>query len=298
MRKLEEEYEPDEWKIELQSEIISAITGTGEVKALSTANIGMRYQFSAPGSLYKYYNDNVDRLDAVRTNKMWYSAPCNFNDVFDCEITIDEESIVKSILKLAPGGTHVRKGSHIWRKVQKEINNVSSVFNKLRVTTGVSCLSELDDSLLMWAHYANNHRGFCVEYDLMEIREQLGFTPIPIVYSDDRVCLHSINPDTVEKDSWAILIRSLSTKSPEWSYENEWRIIRDKASCGDKWNEIKKGALLEMTKPKSIILGCEAISSFEQKVKEYCSSNKVSLYKMQKDQVEYKLNKRVVLEFA
>lgn len=30
---------------------------------------------------------------------------------------------------------------------------------------GVSCFSEKVDDLLMWGHYAEGHRGFCLEFD-------------------------------------------------------------------------------------------------------------------------------------
>ncbi len=39
----------------------------------------------------------------------------------------------------------------------------------------IACLTETEDSLLMWSHYANNHCGMCVEYDLLSINEQLKF---------------------------------------------------------------------------------------------------------------------------
>ena len=88
-----------------------------------------------------------------------------------------------------------------------------------------------------------------MEYNLLEINRQLRFTAIPVIYSDSRVCFRSINMDSIDQDTHTAFIESLSTKSPEWSYEKEWRIIRDKAACGDKWNELKKGALLDMIFP-------------------------------------------------
>ena len=57
-------------------------------------------------------------------------------------------------------------------------------FEETKQVTGISCLSESDSSLLMWAHYANNHKGMCVEYELLQISEQLKFSPIPVIYTD------------------------------------------------------------------------------------------------------------------
>ena len=41
---------------------------------------------------------NYGREDR-KNNKMWYSAPCNFNDVFECEAAIDKDSIVEDIMR-------------------------------------------------------------------------------------------------------------------------------------------------------------------------------------------------------
>lgn len=100
------------------------------------------------------------------------------------------------------------------------------MFAQMRSAIGIACLSELDDSLLMWAHYANNHRGMCVEYELLEINKQLKFTPVPIIYSEERVCFNSLNLSEIEKDTTKIFIESLTSKSPEWNYEKEWRTVR------------------------------------------------------------------------
>jgi hypothetical protein len=88
---------------------------------------------------------------------------------------------------------------------------------------GVFCLSESADNLLMWAHYADNHRGVCVEIDTSISffhSAQLGFN-LPnngkVHYLDKRPVLSHSN------------LRSpnlLFRKSPEWAYEKEWRFIK------------------------------------------------------------------------
>ncbi len=291
----------DDWKETLHSEIITSLTGSFEEKRRATIQVGMYYQCSAPASLYKYYGDSLKRLDTVKDNKMWYSAPCNFNDVFDCEITVDEKAIMNDALKMIPGNIPVRPGSRAWKSVhetmKRELRSFRSTFEKLRYTMGVACLSESDTSLLMWAHYADNHRGMCVEYDLMEINNQLNFTPVPVVYSDDRVCFNTLNPDTAKNDSLSFFIRSITSKSRDWSYEREWRIIREDTACGERWNKDKNGALLDMICPSSIILGCAVTAEFENAVRKYCEDYKINLYKMEKDREQYQLNKKAVIMF-
>lgn len=33
----------------------------------------------------------------------------------------------------------------------------------------LACFSETYKSILMWSHYANNYKGFCVEYNFKEL---------------------------------------------------------------------------------------------------------------------------------
>lgn len=301
MEEQEKEYDQDEWKFSLRSEVLAAITGNQAEQTRAYAEVGYYYQCCAPASLYKYYPDTELHLNSVKNNQMWYSAPCNFNDVFDCDISIDDQKVFDEALKLFPDKRGIRPGSKMWKDIRIEmkqhLKGLRTEFDSLKDTTGVTCLSESEDSLLMWAHYANNHRGICVEYNLLEINSVLGFTAIPVIYSGERTCFNFFNIQSIEKDTLQLFIRSLTSKSPEWRYEKEWRIIRDQGACGDKWDVNKKGALLETIKPSSVILGCAAKPEFEQEVTDYCNASRINLYKMEKDMIQYQLNKKAILEF-
>jgi hypothetical protein len=289
----------DGWKDIVRSAFILGMTGTPAEKEKATIDIGYYYMCCAPASLYKYYSDLPRNFEAVKNNKMWYSAPCCFNDVFDCTLTIEEKDIFDSTLRMVPDSMSIRKGSPMWKQIRgtvgQNIRTFLSSFDDLRSRMGISCLSETDDSLLMWAHYANNHSGLCVEYELLEFNRQLGFSPVPIVYSDDRVIIRTL--ETLGNDIQGLFIKSLTSKSPEWGYEKEWRIIRDDGACGEKWDSEKKGALLDAICPKSITLGCMAKPEYEQNVRKYCEENRINLYKMEMSRREYRLEKVVVLQF-
>ena len=301
MSTIEHINQDEEWKKQLREKFIILMTGSEREKQSLYANIGYVYQCYAPASVYKYYSDSSLNLNALKSNKMWYSAPCNFNDVFDCDVTVDKDQLFKSI-QTYPGVQGVRIGSPMWKQMKSQAKSsargMREMFSQMRSQMGITCLSELDDSLLMWAHYANNHRGMCVEYELMEINRQLKFTPIPVIYSEKRAYLDSLNPDTVERDTTKVFIESLTSKSPEWSYEKEWRIIRDDGACGDRWDAEKKGALLDMIRPSSVTLGCMAKQEFSKEVQEYCKDNQINLYRMERDPKLYRLVKVPILEFS
>ena len=74
----------------------------------------------------------------------------------------------------------------------------------------------------MWAHYADGHKGFCVEYDFSsEFRKPLR-------------SFNRVHYDTVDlsKDKLSIT-EAFATKSKEWKYENEVRLISYNCDSND-----------------------------------------------------------------
>lgn len=68
----------------------------------------------------------------------------------------------------------------------------------------------------MWAHYASNHFGFCLEFDT---NNSLFGRAYKVRYID------AINKiDIVETDT-NVHFNSLLTKTTDWQYESEYRII-------------------------------------------------------------------------
>jgi hypothetical protein len=103
-----------------------------------------------------------------------------------------------------------------------------AIERELRKTheTGVLCLSSKFDSPLMWSHYADQHRGVCVEYDVSELIPQ-GLHKVS--YGESCKVLASQIRDWVFYDNLvaqqAIDKACLLTKSTQWAYENEWRLL-------------------------------------------------------------------------
>jgi len=97
----------------------------------------------------------------------------------------------------------------------------------------VGCLSTDYKNRLMWSHYADSHKGFCIEYDFCaEVDIQNEMLVLPVIYSKERV---KIPWDVVmayanreERDftkEKRIMLELLVTKDKIWEYENEWRVI-------------------------------------------------------------------------
>lgn len=99
----------------------------------------------------------------------------------------------------------------------------------------IVCFSESIESVLMWSHYANSHKGFALEYDFRPILEQ----PIknvglfPVVYSEERLDISDyiayeflrILGIPAKMPDMSALIKNALWKSDVWAYEKEWRMI-------------------------------------------------------------------------
>jgi TRAP-type mannitol/chloroaromatic compound transport system substrate-binding protein len=140
----------------LRTLIITALTETGQTRDALYAKVGEFYYCTAPKYLYKYYSEKPSNIDALRNHEIWYSAPCNFNDIFDCDVSINEKAIFESFLKANPQGHRIRRGSPMWIKlkslksdVHKQIDYLQGIFEETKQMTGISCLSESDSSLRM-----------------------------------------------------------------------------------------------------------------------------------------------------
>ena len=79
----------------------------------------------------------------------------------------------------------------------------------------VYCLSEIPDSPLMWAHYTDLHKGVCLEYDALTSPFTTG--AIEVIYGRTYPAHDIITMD----------YEPLVTKSADWSYEVEWRLVAE-----------------------------------------------------------------------
>lgn len=96
----------------------------------------------------------------------------------------------------------------------------------------ISCFTTTPYSMLMWSHYANGHKGFCIEYDLAAIPDSPLFSKLfPVIYCDERIslieqCIEFNTQKVLTNESlWKVFKYGLLMKSVDWKYQNEWRYI-------------------------------------------------------------------------
>lgn len=147
----------------------------------------------------------------------------------------------------------------------------------------VSCFTSKNDSCLMWSHYANEHKGFCVEYYIEENDVNL----LPVIYNTERKQLEKEVLEQVDSfirsnTTWKIMRDSLLTKSIEWSYENEWRLFSP-----------EKNSNTEVTlKIKAVYFGCNMKLEDQNKIIEILTNlkNNIEIYKVNLSPTKFLMN--------
>lgn len=90
--------------------------------------------------------------------------------------------------------------------------------------TGIASLSEVFDHEPMWAHYADQFRGMCIQYNMNALLKGLGdqVAITRMMYSELEPILLADRSTAAEKAR-----HCLSSKTVRWASEREWRIFRE-----------------------------------------------------------------------
>jgi hypothetical protein len=94
---------------------------------------------------------------------------------------------------------------------------------KFEELIGILCLSESAQNLLMWAHYADSHRGFVIEFDERSPFFDRRVNPDDELRHLRKVSYSPTRPSLTlaDVDDFAPFM----TKGTDWKYEAEWRMI-------------------------------------------------------------------------
>ena len=183
-----------------------------------------------PRHLYKYQSLSAYSLAALTNNTVWLAKPSTFNDPFDCALTLDRARFTDSLhhavdVAVQRGLIQDPERPGLYDEQPGDLSAFESMRAKLLATlsnVGICCYSATSKHMLMWSHYANHHRGFCVEYSFSE-GTQLRQLAEPVIYASQMpsISLADIAPGRREH-AIALLWR---TKAACWRYEREWRVL-------------------------------------------------------------------------
>jgi hypothetical protein len=97
--------------------------------------------------------------------------------------------------------------------------------------SGIFCATRRKDNLLMWAHYAENHRGVVIGFRPDAARDSFLCLLEPVIYSDTRPSFYKpfdpLSGNRVPKpeDMRAFTQSLTAVKGTEWAYEEELRLV-------------------------------------------------------------------------
>lgn len=154
--------------------------------------------------LYKYMP--LERKGFWTDYTLRFTQPSAFNDPFDC---LPSYSFIPE--QLMPEYSGFGELAALFYGMEKD----SARFND---DTAIFCMSEVWDSVLMWAHYADSHKGFAVGFDVSH-----PFFDFEKPYGTRKVKYCKSRPKSTEID----IKDELYYKLDVWSYEQEWRLCRE-----------------------------------------------------------------------
>lgn len=183
--------------------------------------------------------------------------------------------------------------------------------NQIRNQIKMACVSRNIKSPLMWAHYANNHKGFAIEYDFRgndisqcsncpnrSCSNIMNATIYPVIYSDKRFdateygkwyieqymkMFFGIITDSVLDDEF-IFTKAALYKSNDWKYEDEWRII---CSTPNQEKEQKECYSIKK-KPVAIFFGSQIPNIYQKILTRIADEKGIAKYKMYVEDYSFK----------
>lgn len=237
---------------------------------------------SKPEVLYKYRPINKFTLDTLVSNQIYFSTPAKFNDPFDTKCsfskTIEKASYDEAIKIFGSDAEDM----HLF-KADGLINATTEEFIQELSQKGILSLCETKNNQLLWAHYAADHTGICIGFEVSN-ENSLGDSKhthkVSYTESYPSISQRSLGSPRHRKEAQH---RVLHTKSKLWSYEQEWRCIYPE---GDRVYDVP-GRICEIN------FGCRTTTSDKSLIKRILAGSNLKFYQAELKQNDFGLKFRI-----
>lgn len=268
-----------------------------------------------PNSLFKYKALSSFCIDAIETDRIWLAEIETLNDPFECSLIFDidegfrvfygsdafrrtfedhynikleNQEITRLVnskhpllefrkICLSKNIRFANPPEEEIVKIQARMDQIVAQANKsLRVT----CFSENKDSILMWSHYADQHKGICIEYNMVDLPMIRPFLQ-PVIYRNA-----VFNLPILDRLNQYSLIAASLVKCKTWEYEAEWRYTAFGAINNSS-------TYCQLEKPIAIYLGTRFDTNDDKLKKDFYSlvqKRNIPIYRMAKHKKEYRLS--------
>ena len=215
---------------------------------------------------FKFRAGNNNDLDALFESYVWFSGLSALNDPYEGFVALSNENIdddfrerylaavyskepkkeitpeeeASKIRKESQGDSFSEyvdsKTAQIINSYYEEHKNDFKIFS-LSLAKEQHEFPALLNNMLMWSHYANGFKGFCIEFDFEKLKKsieaniecELGTSQVK--YATDGklpvVKMKTFMRSTIDdsKDSSFEIIEAFTKKEQSWGYENEVRFL-------------------------------------------------------------------------
>jgi len=208
--------------------------------------------------LYKYreFSENTDKI--IINAELYFASHDSFNDPFDCNLEFKESSFYSDkefedyCLKVGKVG--IEKEEYLIELREKLI--------KAKLQVGILCMCQDDKNILMWSHYAKNHKGLCFGFECgFYDKKKIIYDKVIYPENEEYELVSFFNEQNGE------IRRMFTTKSKFWKYEQEIRLID---LSGGKTVGTKK---FNREFLKEIIFGYKADETNIKKIIQLCQLN-------------------------
>lgn len=290
-----------------------------------------------PEQLFKFRACADYSIEAFEMNQLWLATADSYNDIHDSLLYIDKNAILDSIrntisyeklpsaiemmkqmqnlssdfLKVTMNLLSSIKNDQFTGFVERSMSNLdqymdqcfSHIKNNIRNHRKMVCLSENIKSPLMWAHYANYHKGFALGYDFRNneitqcsncsnrscVNLKAGMI-YPVIYSDKRYNVTKYGQWIIQQqinrmlgtyveetyDDEFLFTKAALYKSNDWSYEAEWRMI-----CSTPNSVIEQQRSYSINKrPVAIYFGCQIPKFYKKMLMRIADEKNIPRYQM------------------
>lgn len=286
----EKDFDVEKWRSESPMDYLKAmfLINTASNKNEVFMAIYKTTRLYIPDTLFKYFSltDNIvlneQKLETLQQKKIFMSDVKYLNDPFDNRAYYYRADKLKK---------HERLAEHDGKLIDD-----FSLFTKVSALTANGV-----NSMPMWAHYANNHTGFCVSYDMKSNTELFSCT-YPVQYTDQRIDITSLMDRQAEnifrelktqsaQGKKEILLNDLSLvfmplffcnlKHLSWSYENEFRCTTGATAEGMPYMPAT---------PKEIFIGMNCLPTYTERIISIAKALKAPVYQMSFDELGSEFN--------
>jgi hypothetical protein len=183
--------------------------------------------------IHKFRRINESFQKSLENSELYFAHPDQLNDPFDCRVDI-LDSLDRAIRSASASKRDQLKGLCEWMNDSVNINQLKSFIENV----GVCSFSLELENTLMWSHYADNHRGVCLNYGFPKsffddtkdevlgiVKVDYGLNPLSDWF------LKEVFKKYIPCDNFirSLIKKAFTVKAELWQYEKEVRIVRKNA---------------------------------------------------------------------